>query len=45
MVLTKMNKLNKIDEYYDQIEYKKLTLTPDMILTWHMDICLNKEIF
>jgi len=30
-------KLKTIKEYWDQIEYKKLTLTCGMILAWHVD--------
>jgi len=30
--------LNKNVEYHDPIEYKKMTLTCDIILAWHMDI-------
>jgi len=30
-------KLKAINEYWDQIEYKKLTLTRGMILAWHVN--------
>jgi len=29
--------LKIIKEYWNQIEYKKLTLTRGMILAWHVD--------
>jgi len=29
------------NEYYDQIEYKKLTLTRGMILAWHVKFFLK----
>jgi len=38
-MLTKIGtKLNKINEYRDQIEYKTLTLTRGTLLSWHVDI-------
>jgi len=38
-MLTKFGiKLNKINEYRNQIEYKTLTLTRDTLLGWHVDI-------
>jgi len=37
-------KLKTINEYWDQIEYKKLTLTRGMILAWHVDFFKIKKI-
>jgi len=38
-MLTKIGaKLNKNNKYKDQIEYRTLTLTRDMLLDWHVDI-------
>jgi len=33
-----MIKLNQNNKYRDQIEYKTLTLTHDILLRWHMNI-------
>jgi len=39
LMLTKIGtKLNKNNKYKDQIEYRTLTLTHDMLLDWHVDI-------
>jgi len=38
-MLTKIGtKLNKNNKYRNQIEYRTLTLTRDILLGWHVDI-------
>jgi len=43
-MLTKIKiKLNKNNEYRNQIEYKTLTLTYNTLLDWHVNILKNKK--